>query len=492
MYNKNIINSDVKAPISFNKKIYVWSVVFEPLLFFIIWFPSFAEFYFSNDFAVRPTHISRLLQFYVIISLIIKILLKKNLYTYPNPLFSHYRYYFYYLILTFISGLYGLITSAYSIPLWDESYSNLRNNLRPIIEYIIAIYYFLYFVILFRFLIKKPEEIDYFFKIFTYMFFISLSIGFVELLFVHINIFNLETPITLPRHIYDFDLASFKEQGNFWTNVIKSGRYAPRFHGLAGEPRDAFVYLIFGLGVLSLKGIWRENMNVKNILYPIIIIALFFTQSFSGALGLIFAVILLFIFYLPKLNLKNVIIISIIMCSILLLSILLMFGSYRGVKYLKLIFSMYSYLKLDLTPTVSVGFLVNIYPIWHRFVELSHLNFLSPFIGTGLGSSAFINSVYIMKALPKYFVYDTIYNPHANIIRIIYDTGLLGLFVFTQAFIYPIKQFYGSKKILLKILFWMLVILGASYGHRSAAPFLYLGIALIICENKFTIFQKFK
>ena len=162
MYNKNIINSDVINPVNLTKKIYIWSIILEPMLFFVIWIPII------NGWVETPFHISRLLQGYVIISLIIKILLKKNLYTYPNPLFSHYRYYFYYFILAFISGIYGMITSVYAITLLEKSHTYY---LRPFIEYIIVIYYFVYFVVLFRFLIKKPEEINYFFKAFTFIFF---------------------------------------------------------------------------------------------------------------------------------------------------------------------------------------------------------------------------------------------------------------------------------------------------------------------------------
>ena len=69
-------------------------------------------------------------------------------------------------------------------------------------------------------------------------------------------------------------------------------------------------------------------------------------------------------------------------------------------------------------------------------------------------------------------------NPQANIIRLIFENGLIGCFFFISAFIYPIKQLKLPKHLNDKIIISTLFILGAFLGHRSATLYIFLGTAL--------------
>ncbi len=75
-----------------------------------------------------------------------------------------------------------------------------------------------------------------------------------------------------------------------------------RFHGIAGEPRQAFVYLVFGLSIFYLNKYWLVD-NSKNILFiPVIVIAAYYTESASGLVGIIFGIILIFMYLIRSIK----------------------------------------------------------------------------------------------------------------------------------------------------------------------------------------------
>ena len=107
-----------------------------------------------------------------------------------------------------------------------------------------------------------------------------------------------------------------------------------------------------------------------------------------------------------------------------------------------------------------------------------NLNFLPLIFGTGLGTSSVANNIYMMEV-------NNVINPNANIVRMIYDVGIIGSLLLIKSFIYPIERLSINREMSLKLIFLMLFILGAYFGHRSVAPFLFLGILIVAIENKF-------
>ena len=109
-----------------------------------------------------------------------------------------------------------------------------------------------------------------------------------------------------------------------------------------------------------------------------------------------------------------------------------------------------------------------------------NFNIVPSFVGTGFGSSSVINNVYMMDV-------NVVRNPNANITRMIYDVGIIGTVLLIKSFIYPIQRFNVNKDMKFKLLLYMLFIVGAFLGHRSVAPFLFLGVLIIVIENKFPV-----
>ena len=438
-------------------RIYIWSVLIEPLLFFIV---------VSQDICRVGGNLSRILQLIVVLILISRlILLPWNKVIIPNPFSKNYRWYSYYLIFILFSFIFGMYIGSFeesqkiitsSSQRGTSGISLILNSqyIRPLFEYFIAIYYFVYFAILPKYLINSPDLISYFFKIFRYTFFISLLIGALDFLLVLLLGYEW-----IPRHLSDFR------------------HVGTRFHGLAGEPRDAFVYLGFGISLLYLNRVWEGDEKTNNWLIVSIFLCMLLTQSSSGFIGLIFAIVLIFIYQIPKIPLKYLASLFAVIISVSLSLYYAITSSDRTMLYINAIPDALLALQMssELPPVIEAQ-IVNIYPVWTRISEVININFLPLLIGTGLGSASSLNSIF--------FSIDGVYNPHANIIRLVFESGLIGLAIYINAFISPIKRLSKNSMIndLLKIN--MLFLIGLSFGHRSATLFIFFGLMLLVLSYK--------
>jgi hypothetical protein len=130
----------------------------------------------------------------------------------------------------------------------------------------------------------------------------------------------------------------------------------------------------------------------------------------------------------------------------------------------------------DRLVAVFKGQMPNIYPVWHLWEEIKEFSFLHLFIGNGLGSTSVINNYYMHS--------NGLENPHAGIIRSIYETGVIGTLLFIAAFLTPIKKMYMNNNVNSKLILFMLLMLGMYFAHRSAIPYIFLGIAIVVLKNK--------
>ena len=442
-------------------KIYVWSIVFEPLLFFVI---------FSQALVGITGNVSRILQFIVILLLLYKSLfLYKSRIKVFNPFFKQYRWYFFYLSFAVISGIYGLISDAYS-PTLKSSFSSTNASLfssfinseytRPLFEYFIAFYYFAYFVILPQSLLRNKDAIDYCLKIFVRVFFISFFIGVIDYLseaILHIAL--------VPRHFWD------------WQHV------GLRFHGLAGEPRDAFVYLFFGFGLMLLNEKWSGNRGSKTLWFLLIFLAAMLTQSASGFIGLIISFVLIIIFYIPRMPLRFLIPFIFTSIIILIAGIYGITSSERIMNYIEIAPDALKAIETGITlPYLLQIQIVNIWPIWIRLMEMMQLNLIPLFIGTGMGSTSIANSVWYSE--------NGVFNPHANIIRIAFEGGIIGTLLYMKAFLQPLRELPIYEKNKNQIIIYMLLILGVNFGHRSSTLFIFLGLTLLVYNALYKDHQK--
>jgi O-antigen ligase len=99
------------------------------------------------------------------------------------------------------------------------------------------------------------------------------------------------------------------------------------------------------------------------------------------------------------------------------------------------------------------------------------MNILPVIFGSGLGSSAVINSLYNPDI-------GEILNPHSQLVRSLFESGIVGTFFFIMSFLYPIQQLtkYFAPKNRHNFIVLTLLLIGCFMGHRSVAPFIYLGI----------------
>jgi hypothetical protein len=428
-------------------KLYVWSVIIEPLLFFVVFDPE--------TFGVTA-NISKLFQFTIFIYLIIKVLILNRSFIVPSP-FSHLNINFiYYFIWTVIVGFYGLYIGAYNIENdVITSEVGLKQSFRPIFEYIVLLYYFIYFMLLPRYFLNNAIAINYFFKVFTIVFYVLLFVGFGDLIVGYLGYDGI------PRHLSDR------------TDI------GVRFHGFAGEPRDAFVYLMFGLCIIALKGIWENTKKPSKILFLIVIIAALLTESFSGLLGILFFCGLYIVFGDYKLlDIKT----YLYLIAILFFVAASVFLFDRTLIYLDAIYNFLFFTKAtdfhdieNVTSILSVS-LNNVNPIWQRFQEVMNFNLLPTMIGTGLGSSSITN-------INLFNVYE-VSNPNANIIRTIFESGIIGLFIYILVFLKPLERIGASKQELFILKTAMLLMLGMFFGHRSPELFIFFGIVLAVYKVK--------
>jgi hypothetical protein len=442
---------------------YVWSVVFEPLLFFIMW----------DRFTTGiGGNIGRILQCLVIIALILKYSIKPSgmrIINFLNPLYLNYVIY---LCISILAGLVGVLTGAYDAMPYTANeqlsyFASLLNSsaIRPLFEYFIAIYYFVYFAVLPRYMLKTEGAVFYFFSVFKTMFIISLVIGVVDLAFDVVGIH------IVPRHIVD------------WVHV------GVRFHGLAGEPRDAFVYLYLGLAVLNLEA-YIKGQPLSKFLIITVISASILTQSASGLVGCaVFLVLFSAKSLIHIMNIRRLF----LSLTILTLTSILMYGfiisSEHILAYLKSTSDLWYLLESgSALPHLMMIQSSNIYPLYDLTVKARELNILPVIIGSGMGSSSAITNYYTSIANASIAI--ELSNPNSQLVRSLFESGIVGTYFFIMSFFYPVKQFTKrfKTKDRRRFIILILLLIGCFMGHRSSAPFIYLGIAFAVFRPMQTTF----
>ncbi len=430
-------------------RLYIWSIVFQPLLFFVL---------FQRELFGVPGSLSRILQILVIIGLILRFLIrfidlksyKVRVANFTSPLYINFLAYFALLIF---AGLIGLASGAYDLPAAYQQgetlsgFSSILNSaeVRPLVEYFIEAYYFIYFSILPKYILKTEKDIIRFFTFFKALFIISFVIGVVDFAFAasHLDL--------IPRQIMD------------GVNV------GMRYHGLAGEPRQAVGYLALGLAIFHLQAFF-EGKKLSRWWMAAIITAILLTQSASAMLGIIAFLGLYIIFNLG--NFRKFLIICLASPLVIFLLYVIIINSDRINMYVESTHDLWSILESGgELPYLMKTQLDSIYPLYDLTVKFRDFDFLPVFIGSGLGSASVVNNVYVDS------VFGTS-NPNSQFVRILYESGLIGMLFFVLAFTYPVK--YLSKGINDKtqhqFIIYTLLLVGCMFGVRSLVAYIYLGI----------------
>lgn len=439
-------------------RIFVWSLILEPMLFFII---------FERSLVGITGNISRFLQLLVIIGLILRALLAKRIgvfipvLKFVNPM---HRIYCIYLLLAIVAGIMGWLMGSYDLVSEEYSlerkslFSNVLNSnmIRPFFEYVIAYYNFFYFVLLTTYFLDTEQKVRQYLSVFKMMFLLSMVVGFVDLVLVYLGVGYV------PRHL---SLEDWKYVGF-------------RFHGLAGEPRDAFVYLFFGLSTLYLKTL-IENKPLSKAWVFVVVIAASLTQSTSGLLGISMFMALYSMHSLKFMSLSRLFYLTIGGVGLLILLYVAVNYSRASIYFIVMEDAWIALESNKGLPQILVGQSNNIFPLYDMLVKVRSGELLPILIGSGLGSSSITNQLYMGV--------NEFMNPHAQVVRVLFESGIIGSFLLLMTFTRPVKLLTMSvsprqKKMLYLTIF---LLIGCFLGHRSNTVFIYLGTMIAIFNTQY-------
>ena len=370
-----------------------------------------------------------------------------------NPL---YRDYIKYFCLTVAAGLVGVASGAYDLPTaYDfrpEATQTVLSRflfqpvLRPLIEYFISAYYFVYFVVLPAYLLRRQKDVGYLLSAFKAAVVVSLVVGAAGSWLPFIG-------EILPRN-----LADFRSPGN-------------RFHGLFGEPKDAFGYLFLGLAMLHL-GAFHKGLALRKIWAVVIIAAAIESESASGLVGIVCFVGLYAIYSLRRISIRS----ALQLVGLASLVAALLYGSFvssqRLVVYGESISGLWAALENRERLPDGIAMVNNeIYPLYDVSVKWRNLEMLPIVIGSGFGSASAVNNR-LSIGIPSEHM-----NPQSQLVRTIYESGLVGLYYFVMAFVRPVQRLTKRlpSRVRHRFIVLSLLVIGCCLGNRNVAPFIYLG-----------------
>lgn len=447
--------------ILFLSKLYAWCIFFEPLLFFIVTR--------SVGFNLTPAKVLELLFVFFFLLFVIFPLNTSKSFRLKLPDFNSFIYGFIYLYIfsLLISTIFGWLLGGYQIDLsfyQSGDFSQQELNTRLIVNafrgIFIIIFYFFFFTFLASVFLNTRENLEYFFINFRRVFLFCLLVGYVDYFIIASVGYDL-----VPRHIYD--------------NLSVGSR----FHGFAGEPRQAGVYLLFGLGVFYLESLLLKR-PVKKYIFFLTILAAFLTTSITLLVALFIFVLLILPLYLFRFELKKVLSIFLIISTFLSIAVFTGNNLESVAEYFPRVNSLAGYYnafydlwfilesKAELPYFVKIQ-LGEIYPLYDFISMLRNGEFLSILFGSGPGSAALNNYSYV-DILMAYG------NPNSYGIILLYESGIVGSLIYLSAFFVPIKilasSFRSTERS--RLYTYMALVLSASLALKSPTIYIFLGLVI--------------
>jgi len=386
---------------------YIWSVLFEPLGYFVLY----------RIGSVNIT-ISRSLQLLVLSSLILFFINSKKKSFYLDRIDQGFIKYFLIFCLCYVFSFINVeviqnLIDENRVKIMFDGYEIVSPASRAAIIILSSFYKLIYFIILFRYLVGDVYLQRKFLFLFKKMFFVVMTLGFIDYLSI-----ILDFGYIFSRHIHE-DVS-----------------VGARFHGVFGEPRHVLPYLTL-VAVISLLIRNFELKLVTSIWWILILTALFLTGSFSSVVAVFLAVISIIIYQ------KRYI-------YILILFPVLLFFYYASnefnphVAYYtnhfyelfdRLINTSFSDFNYELVGSFG-GQDRDIYTLLKRVYEIPSLSgILNLLLGTGIMSAAVDynyaigNNIFDMSPPSSWFIV------------LFYEIGLLGLFLFIYSLYRPIWRF---------------------------------------------------
>jgi hypothetical protein len=444
------------SKVSILEKLFIWSLITEPLLFFIL---------IPGAVTGLPITLSRVFQGAFLLLYVLNLIFDRKRIPIGYPLRNYNHYVIFYCLLIFLSSFVGVVIGSYSIDALSVniySEAEIANSFigvyfKPVFEMFILIYYFVYFLVLPRFFIYSKAQLSYLFKWIIRVFYLVVILGLFDVL---TNVLGFDL---IPRHLID----------SSWITV------GLRFHSIAGEPRDAFVYLFFGLSILYLMAGLNLKSPPRRALIFLIFLCIILTQSFSGILGIFFGLILFVVF--RKTSFKNYITFILLILISIIAGYVSMEYSPRIQEYVDMIIKLPEVMKnRDNLPYLVNVQAPDIVPIWLLLTKMLEFDFYSVFFGSGIGSASFAinNFLDISTGVTN--------NPRSQIVRLLFESGIIGTYIYLLILIKPVKRLSNIVKKNYWPLVWAssIMLFGSVLGHRSNLGLIFSGIVFAIIINR--------
>lgn len=462
---------------NFGKKliigIFCLSVATEILLYFLI---------------TSNLKLSRILQFFLILILILSFFFKKKIRFDKLPFNDFIEYY---LIFTFI------ITLSFFI----NNFTNIDNYLMVAKQTIIYLYYLFFFIILNIYIIDNKDKFIFFVRFIRKIFIIFLYLGFIIYLVKYFYDIHL-----IDRHLYSvFDNGFINSYKQILGLIENENRLdiGLRYYGFFGEPRDSAVIILFGMTLLVFENYYLERLKNFKLHIFFCICALFATLSMTLMISLFFILPLIFLLNIKTFfNIRILLALSIllIVTSIFLLNsirlnlyILEFLVYYNADSILVDLFTsneLYTFKELNIDKIKNLGHIpshlsnqaISFQPILtfiQYFFDLEIMKFL---FGNGLSSSYYYNLSIQRENFEATY-------PPSQLTRIVYEGGLICFILWILAFYIPLKKILKNNynKQGSKLLFFVYMgLLSASLIHRSISIYIIVGIFI----NYYYIFLK--
>lgn len=424
----------------FIQKLFIWSLIFEPLKFFLLSTEN------SVGFSLTA---AKVLQLFFIISLFFYIVSNRS-FILNKKIFFQLKYLFIFTLIIIITIIYGIFFGSY-----ENNENDINVFLRPFINLLAFFYYSIYYLVLPSIIINSKKALQYFFYISKNVFLFVIITGLLDVFF---NLFGIDI---IPRHLVD----------SYWVGV------GLRFHGILGEPRDAFVYLVYGIALLALISFINKEKKISYTFLSIIFFSLALTQSVSGIVGLTIGSLLI-IYYTNLLKFKNVLyVVAIILLLIFAMYVSIKYSTRLDMYFLELQKMFYNLENKIITDLILVQS-TDIVPVWLFYNHIINFEIYNILFGNGFSSSSFSTNIFMEKE-------QFINNPRSQLARVLYETGAIGLYVYITFLVKPIKQLileYKDRKDFF-LLCSSLLLFGSTLGHRSLLAFVFVGIIISILVN---------
>lgn len=438
------------------KKLLSWSLILEGFLYFIILDRVVAGFSLSAARVLQATWIFLFILRYRKIVVISSV---------DGDVFRNKALSLFALVI--FSTLVGFILGNYDISSYNSGASNQYGTnvifliTRPLIEVLLTAYYYWLFLVVAKNQLSGAVMYEYLLRSFLILCLLSLILGFLDL-FSKV-IFD---EALLVRHLAEYHYAEIAEIGI-------------RFHGLAGEPRDAVSQLLLLMAVLFvLKTKFRATISaIQSWCVPVLLLAIVLCQSISGYIAIpIFAVLISIYFKKSYVSVKFILsgVVIIVGCYLFLTyslsdkdsRILYYVNTYTGITE---DLSNGSILNAD-----QMTQILNIFPLVKLYDYCTGGNILLCLFGSGLASSGFANAQLAVEGVSF---------PHSQISRVMFELGLVGTVMYVSFFVALVNV---SRKLTLEdcefnqtSLMWGMAIISAVLAHRSANIWFYCTIVLL-------------